>query len=783
MATTLKDRLQGILGDTYALERELSPGGMSRLFLATERALDRKVVVKLLPPELASELNAQRFQREMLVTARLQHAHILPVLSAGSREGLLYYVTPYVPGESLRHLMKRAGKRPLDEALRYLREVMDALAFAHRMGVIHRDLKPDNILLQHGHVLLADFGIARALEEATRQLPAARLTSTGMGLGTPGYMAPEQLAGEPNVDARADLYAWGVVAYEMLAGRQPFVGASAAMLFVAQMTKAPEPLTSYAPDAPAPLVELIMRCLEREPSHRWQSAEELRSHLDEMQVVTGGSVLVNTPPESSHPSRMTQSLGGPGLEALRKGLAAFEACDWHAAYEALNEANSAMELAPEHLEHLAEAAWWLGKSEACIRTRERAYTRYLERADLRRAGGVAISLAEDHMHKLAKAVSHGWLQRAERHLRDLPESAEHGWLTRTHTMIAVERERDLEKAHALAKQTMEIARRLGDRNLQALALQDEGRILVEQGRVAEGMALIDEAMTAAVSGQLDPHTTGRTYCNMMSACEKLSDYRRAAEWNQAAMNWCEPHAQSAYPGICRVHRAEVLRLSGAWSEAEAEARRAAEELRDFIDDAAAEAYYEMGEVRLRMGDFAEAERLFRQAHELGRDPLPGLAMLRLAQGQAQSAKALIDRALADPSLSKLQRARLLPALSEVALGVGVVDEAREAAAELESVATAYGAPTLSAHASLALGAVELAEGKTREAVGHLRQAWRLFKESDLPYETARARVLLAKAYHASGNREDAALELRAAASSFERLGAAADMRSTAEMVV
>jgi tetratricopeptide (TPR) repeat protein len=296
------------------------------------------------------------------------------------------------------------------------------------------------------------------------------------------------------------------------------------------------------------------------------------------------------------------------------------------------------------------------------------------------------------------------------------------------------------------------------------------------------MAAIDEAMAASASGQIGARTTGRIYCNMMSTCERLADYRRAREWNDAARQWCEPHSSSGYPGICRVHRAELLRLNGSWSEAEVEATRASAELEGFLSDVAAEAYYELGELRRLVGDFGTADSLFRRSHELGRDPVPGLALLRHAQGRTESARALLERALSEPSLSKLDRAKLLPAQVEVALEAGGADAARSAADELASIADTYGSPALVARAAYARGLVELSGGDASRASASLRRAWRLSKECDLPYEAARARVSLAQAYRECGNADDAELELRAAVISFERLGAIAAAQSTAALL-
>ncbi len=226
-------RLQAALGDTYRIEKELGGGGMSRLFLATEASLHRQVVIKLLPPEFTSEVSAARFKQEIELAAHLQHPNILPVLTAGAKDDLLFYVMPFVPGESLRHRLTREGRLPVLDAVRILHEIADALAQAHAEGVIHRDIKPENILLLGSHAVLTDFGVARALAESRS---GSRLTDTGLALGTPGYMSPEQAAGERHIDARADVYALAVVGYEMLAGFPPFAGPTAQAVIAAHLT-------------------------------------------------------------------------------------------------------------------------------------------------------------------------------------------------------------------------------------------------------------------------------------------------------------------------------------------------------------------------------------------------------------------------------------------------------------------------------------------------------------------------------------------------------------------
>jgi serine/threonine-protein kinase len=290
----LQDRLQAALGDAYRVERELARGGMSRLFLATEASLNRRVVVKLLPPEMASEVSAARFKQEIEVVAQLQHPHVLPVHAAGSREDLIYYVMPYVAGESLRHRLNQEGKLSVEEASLILTEVADALAFAHERGVVHRDIKLENILLQQGHAVLTDFGVARALEEARGE---SRLTEVGMAVGTPGYMSPEQASGETNLDARSDVYALAVVGYEMLVGDQPFTGPNAQSVLAAHLTEEAPRVREQRPDVPEQLDAAIARALAKPPTERFQTAAMFR---DALRVSTATPAQV---PAQQKPSR------------------------------------------------------------------------------------------------------------------------------------------------------------------------------------------------------------------------------------------------------------------------------------------------------------------------------------------------------------------------------------------------------------------------------------------------------------------------------------------------
>jgi len=276
----LRDQLQSTLGDAYRIERELAAGGMARVFVAQETTLGRRVVVKTLSPELAGAVSTERFRREIRLAASLQQANIVPVHSAGEMDGVPYYTMPYVEGESLRSHLTACGALPVREAVGILRDVARALAFAHERGVVHRDIKPENVLLSGSTAVVTDFGIAKALEVSATHPQGATLTQLGTALGTPAYMSPEQATGDPNVDHRADIYALGVLAYELLAGAPPFTGRSLQALVAAHVVERPPDLTSRSPSVPRELAALVMRCLEKDPARRPQSAREVLDTLE-----------------------------------------------------------------------------------------------------------------------------------------------------------------------------------------------------------------------------------------------------------------------------------------------------------------------------------------------------------------------------------------------------------------------------------------------------------------------------------------------------------------------
>jgi len=354
------EEFRDLFAGRFRLERELGGGAMSRVFVAEELSLGRLVVLKVLPPDLSHAMSAARFEREIRLAARLQHPHIVPLLSAGEVDGTLYYSMPLVEGESLRSLLARRRELPVGEAVRILRDVADALIYAHGESIIHRDIKPDNILLSHGHAMVTDFGVARALAEAAG---AGTLTGTGIAVGTPAYMAPEQCVGESQLDHRADLYALGVVAYELLSGEPPFHAASFQALVAAHLTQEPVPIATARSAVPPALAEIVHRCLEKRAADRYQTASELKAALDQLPLDSGS----RSASRSTHTgiTRRQALLGGAtagvlGLALGRSGIVGDTAADEPVRYQRLTFRRGLIRtarFAPDYQTVLYGAAW------------------------------------------------------------------------------------------------------------------------------------------------------------------------------------------------------------------------------------------------------------------------------------------------------------------------------------------------------------------------------------------------------------------------------------------
>lgn len=472
---------------------------------------------------------------------------------------------------------------------------------------------------------------------------------------------------------------------------------------------------------------------------------------------------------------MSQVLG----DALRAGRDAIARLAWREAFDLLVEADREHELGPDDLAGLAQAAWWIARMRDCIAARERAHAGYAAAGDLRRAAMMSLDLAEHHLDVGETPIAMAWMQRASKELDGQGDCVERGYLLRDEAMLAFF-SGDFAAAEPMAQDSIDIGSRFQDRDLIAYGLSLKGGALIGQGRVDEGMALYDEATIAAVSGDLGPMATGVVYCMMISACANLGDWSRAGQWTEAAKRWCDRQAISGFPGVCRVHRAEVLRLRGSFSDAMEEATTAAAELRNFSVGFAAAAFYELGEVRLHTGDLAGAEEAFQQAHEMGHTPQPGLAYLRLRQGRVDAAMTSIKRALAEETMGPLGRLKLLPAQVEVALATSDLETARRAAEELREAVKTFASPARQASSETSTAMVAMAEQDLAQALQSAQRAIRLWTQADLPYEAARARIVLADVYLAEDDREGAAMELQSARSAFERLGAIPDANDAAD---
>ena len=458
-------------------------------------------------------------------------------------------------------------------------------------------------------------------------------------------------------------------------------------------------------------------------------------------------------------------------ELVEAGRDALQGHRWQEAYEALSEADRQGSLPGAGLELLAWAAYWTAHPDETVEALERAYGAYLNEGDRAAAAKMAFRVAEQHGMRLAIPQAQGWAARAERLAEEDPDWPVHGWLEWMRGLMAWI-QGDFEAAISQYDRALELASHTGDRNLHGMSLHDKGHALCLLGKVADGTALLDEAMASVVGGELDPEAAGYVYCGMIGVCSKLGDYRRAGEWTEATLRWCERHSVPAFPGVCRVHKAELMRLRGSLNKAEEEARMACEELPRFnFVSGLGPANYEIGEVRRRLGDFRAAEEAYARAHEFGYNPQPGLSLLRLAQGKAEAAGAGIRQALADASGNHCLQVRLLAAQVDIALAAGDLTEAASALDRLEPIVGEFEAASLHATAAGVRGAVLLAQGDATGALPELRRAQQEWQQIDAPYEVAELRLRLAEAHRAVGDDDSAVMEARAARDTFARLGA------------
>jgi len=460
---------------------------------------------------------------------------------------------------------------------------------------------------------------------------------------------------------------------------------------------------------------------------------------------------------------------------LERGRRSYAARAWLDAYESFSRADEAAPLGAADLELLATSAYMLGREDEWMHGLERAHQLYVEAGEASRAASCAGWIGTHLALRGEMGGATGWFARAQRllesHGRDCPER---GYMLLP-VMFQQEAAGDLAAAVATAAAAAEVGQRFGDADLFALAVQGQGYLLIKDGRIKEGLGLLDEAMVAVTTGELSPIPTGLVYCGVILACQEVYELGRAREWTAALTRWCADQPDLvAFTGRCLVHRAEIMQLDGAWSEALEEARRAGVRFVETRNSAAGLAHYRQGEVLRLQGEFEAAEEAYREASRSGWEPQPGLAQLRLAQGRADAAAAAILRATGEIT-EPLKRAGLLAACVEIMLAVGEGEKARSTCRELTEIAGAYESVMLAAMVEQAQGAVDLAGGDARSALVSLRSALRRWHDLEAPYEAARARVLVGLACRALGDEDTAAMELEDARVAFAELGAGPDL--------
>ncbi|HYX12301.1 MAG TPA: hypothetical protein VE817_09970, partial [Candidatus Acidoferrum sp.] len=415
---------------------------------------------------------------------------------------------------------------------------------------------------------------------------------------------------------------------------------------------------------------------------------------------------------------------------------------WPEAFEQLSAADRAGGLGAADLESLALAAFFAAEADAGLEIKERAFKAHESEGNVLRAAFLAVDIARTYGFSGKLSIASAWTRRAERLIGAEGDTYVHGYLA----LVASEKASasgDLDTALRLADRAVAIGSATADPDLTAYSQTNLGALKIAMGNTTDGFALMEEASVAAVNGDLSPFTSGVTACRMIGACRDLTDYRRANEWIEATEKYCDRNSLEGFPGVCRIHRAEVVAVGGAWERAEAELERATTELTGFnATPPQADGFYAIGDIRRLRGDFEGAEAALREAHARGRIPQPALALIRLAQGNVKAAAKAIDAAIGDQSWDQWARARLLPARVEIAIAAGDVARGRASVDELGAIVTGYPSPALEAGWRLAVGRVLLAEGDASAAAAEIRAAIKGWREVGAPYEVARARALL-----------------------------------------
>jgi class 3 adenylate cyclase len=467
----------------------------------------------------------------------------------------------------------------------------------------------------------------------------------------------------------------------------------------------------------------------------------------------------------------------PVVDPAQAGREALGRHAWQEAFDQLSQADGDGELSGSDLEALALAAFFVARAGDELALKERAFKAYEAAGNPERAAYLAIDLARTYGYAGKPSIASAWTRRAERIVGDEGGTYVHGYLALVRSEAAGA-SGDIETALAQAERAVEIGDRAANADLKAYAQSNLGALKIASGETTDGFALMEEASIAAVNGELSPFTSGVTACRMIGACRDMTDYRRASEWIEATERYCDRQSLSGFPGVCRIHRAEVAAVGGAWERAEAELERATGELGAYnAVPPQADGFYAIGDIRRLRGDFAGAESALREAHARGRSPQPALALVRLAEGKVKAASAAINGAVAEETWDRWARARLLPAQVEIAIAAGEVERARTAIDELQATVKGYPSPALEAGRQVALGRVLLAEGDAAAAVHELRAGIRGWRGVGAPYEVARARAVLARVLLALDDDDDADLELNAALDEFRRLGARIDVEA------